>query len=123
LPTAQFGFFGCNEDKLFVYLLNFDSAFGQRRALLRFTADWRRNRGIATALWILTKPLVGLAVLKKVGKESIRFGYAVTILSHIVHTVGKDRSRQLSGKLFRALNPTARSRWLMNVIARSWYPH
>ena len=35
---AQIGIFvGCNEENLFVYLLNFfNSAFGQCRALLRF---------------------------------------------------------------------------------------
>jgi hypothetical protein len=46
---CKFGFFfECNEENLFVYLLNFfNSACGQFRALFRFRADCRRNRGIA----------------------------------------------------------------------------
>jgi hypothetical protein len=47
---CKFGFFfEFNEENLFVYLLNFfNSASGQFRALLRFRADCRGNRGIAT---------------------------------------------------------------------------
>jgi hypothetical protein len=42
-------FFGCNEENLFVSLLNFfNSGSGQFRALLRFRADCRRHRDIAT---------------------------------------------------------------------------
>jgi hypothetical protein len=42
-------FFGCNEENLFVYLLDFfNSGSGQFRALLRFRADCGRHRDLAT---------------------------------------------------------------------------
>jgi hypothetical protein len=53
--------FGCNEENLFVYLLNFfNSAFGQFRALLRFRT--KQAFGFELVLFFISLGIRGLPI-------------------------------------------------------------